>query len=215
MARSSRKDTELHRQQVIDGAATLLRERGVAGVNVGQLMAEAGLTHGGFYRHFASKDELVGLALEKALADQRDWVSGQRARADRLLPLARAPRRPRPRLHDGRARVEVARADEASRETFAEASTTTSRRSPASGGEREEALARYATMVGALVISRATAGDPISDAVLEAARRSAPAVISASDESARPRPRRRRPDDTERPQARGGRRSAARRPGPR
>ena len=35
MARSSRKDTEQHRQQVIDGAATLLRERGVAGVNVG------------------------------------------------------------------------------------------------------------------------------------------------------------------------------------
>src|SRR3954469_14080154 len=76
MARSSRKDTQKHRQQVIDGAATLLRERGVDGVNVGQLMAEAGLTHGGFYRHFASKEELVGLALEKALADQREWVSG-------------------------------------------------------------------------------------------------------------------------------------------
>lgn len=65
MARSSRKDTEKHRQQVIDGAATLLRERGVDGVNVGALMAEAGLTHGGFYRHFASKDELVLAFLEK------------------------------------------------------------------------------------------------------------------------------------------------------
>src|SRR3954447_22844545 len=80
MARSSRKDTEKHRQQVIDGAATLVRERGVDGVNVGQLMGEAGLTHGGFYRHFASKDELVALALEKALVDQREWVAGRSER---------------------------------------------------------------------------------------------------------------------------------------
>jgi TetR/AcrR family transcriptional repressor of nem operon len=67
--------------------------------------------------------------------------------------------------------AEVARADDASRETFAtrfETYLETFRE--LSGIEREEALARYATLVGALVIARATAGDPLSDEVLAAAR---------------------------------------------
>src|SRR5829696_4589166 len=110
MARSSRKDTELHRQQVIDGAATLLRERGVAGVNVGQLMAEAGLTHGGFYRHFESKDELVRLALEKARTEEE------------LIGFYLSPEHRDDPGHGctmGALGSEVARADDASRETFA------------------------------------------------------------------------------------------------
>jgi TetR/AcrR family transcriptional repressor of nem operon len=172
MARSSRKDTELHRQQVIDGAATLLRERGVAGVNVGQLMAEAGLTHGGFYRHFASKDELVGLALEKALADQREWVSGLSERELIEWYLSTEHRDdPAHGCTMGALGSEVGRGDAASRETLAAGfSEFLDTFAELEGREREEALARYATMVGALVISRATAGDPISEAVLAAAR---------------------------------------------
>ena len=172
MARSSRKDTELHRQQVIDGAATLLRERGVANVNVGQLMGEAGLTHGGFYRHFASKDELVGLALEKALADQREWVSGLSERE--LIEWYLSPEHRDDPAHGctmGALGSEVGRADETTRESFAEGfGEYLDTFAGLEGRERDEALARYATMVGALVISRATAGDPISEQVLEAAR---------------------------------------------
>jgi TetR/AcrR family transcriptional repressor of nem operon len=172
MARSSRKDTELHRQQVIDGAATLLREHGVAGVNVGRLMAEAGLTHGGFYRHFASKEELVGLALEKALADQRGWAAGQTERE--LIDFYLSPEHRDDPGHGctmGALGSEIARADASARETFAagfEDYLETFR--ALSGVEREEALARYATMVGALVIARATAGEKISEEVLAAAR---------------------------------------------
>jgi TetR/AcrR family transcriptional repressor of nem operon len=172
MARSSRKDTELHRQQVIDGAATLLRERGVAGVNVGQLMAEAGLTHGGFYRHFGSKDELVALALEKALADQRDWATGQTEQE--LIDFYLSPEHRDDPGHGctmGALGSEIARADESARAAFAEGFDGYLETFRAlSGVEREEALARYATMVGALVIARATAGEPISDEVLSAAR---------------------------------------------
>jgi TetR/AcrR family transcriptional regulator, transcriptional repressor for nem operon len=172
MARSSRKDTELHRQQVIDGAATLLRERGVAGVNVGQLMGEAGLTHGGFYRHFASKDELIGLALEKALADQREWVSGLSERE--LIEWYLSPDHRDDPAHGctmGALGSEIARADDATRESFAEGfGEYLNTFAGLEGRERDEALVRYATMVGALVISRATAGDPISEDVLAAAR---------------------------------------------
>jgi TetR/AcrR family transcriptional repressor of nem operon len=172
MARSSRKDTELHRQQVIDGAATLLRERGVAGVNVGQLMGEAGLTHGGFYRHFTSKDELVGLALEKALVDQREWVSGLSERE--LIEWYLSPDHRDDPAHGctmGALGSEVGRADDATRESFAEGfGEYLDAFAGLEGRDRDEALVRYATMVGALVISRATAGDPISEQVLEAAR---------------------------------------------
>jgi TetR/AcrR family transcriptional repressor of nem operon len=172
MARSSRKDTEKHRQQVIDGAATLLRERGVDGVNVGQLMAEAGLTHGGFYRHFASKEELVGLALEKALADQRAWLDGQSEREVIEYYLSPAHRDdPGHGCTMGALGAEVARAGDETRAAFADAANGFFDGFAALEGRgREEGLARYATMVGALVISRATAGEEISDEVLTAAR---------------------------------------------
>src|SRR3954454_7131415 len=173
MARSSRKDTEKHRQQVIDGASTLLRERGVDGVNVGRLMAEAGLTHGGFYRHFASKDELVGLALDKALADQREWATAQTEHE--LIEFYLSPEHRDDPGHGctmGALGSEIGRADESARETFASGFSDYLETFRAlSGVEREEALARYATMVGALVISRATTGDPVSEDVLEAARK--------------------------------------------
>jgi AcrR family transcriptional regulator len=43
---------------IIEAAARLFRERGFGGIGVADLMKEAGLTHGGFYGHFASKDDL-------------------------------------------------------------------------------------------------------------------------------------------------------------
>ena len=50
-------------------AAARFRELGVQGIGVADLMQEAGLTHGGFYRHFASRDALIGEAIERALRD--------------------------------------------------------------------------------------------------------------------------------------------------
>lgn len=47
------------RGQILDAAARQFRERGFGQASVGSVMKEAGLTHGGFYAHFASKDELV------------------------------------------------------------------------------------------------------------------------------------------------------------
>jgi TetR/AcrR family transcriptional repressor of nem operon len=58
-----------HREQIIAAAARRFRERGFDGVSVADIMKEVGLTHGGFYGHFSSKDELVALASLRAMTE--------------------------------------------------------------------------------------------------------------------------------------------------
>lgn len=58
-----------NRQGILDAAARLYRERGLSGVGVADITRDAGLTHGGLYRHFASKDALV----REACAQAFDW----------------------------------------------------------------------------------------------------------------------------------------------
>ncbi len=55
--------------KIIDEAARLFREKGIEATGVADVMGAAGLTHGGFYRHFGSKDELVTAAINKASDD--------------------------------------------------------------------------------------------------------------------------------------------------
>ena len=63
----SRVEAEQNRERIIDVAAKLFRERGFDGIGVADLMKSAGLTHGGFYRHFASKEDLMEQACTRAL----------------------------------------------------------------------------------------------------------------------------------------------------
>lgn len=63
------------RERIIRAAAAAFRERGIEGVRVEEVMADAGLTHGGFYAHFESKDELLGEALEHASAQALERFS--------------------------------------------------------------------------------------------------------------------------------------------
>ena len=65
----SRADKRQHHEQIVGVAATRFREDGIDRVGVAELMHEAGLTHGGFYRHFETRDELVAEAVERALHD--------------------------------------------------------------------------------------------------------------------------------------------------
>ena len=57
------------RQDLIRVAARKMRAKGPAGVSIAQLMASLGLTHGGFYAHFQSKDALIAAAIEAMFAD--------------------------------------------------------------------------------------------------------------------------------------------------
>lgn len=64
--RVSNEEKERSRRRILDSASRLMRERGVEGTSVADVMGDAGMTHGGFYKHFQSKDELVGAALHEA-----------------------------------------------------------------------------------------------------------------------------------------------------
>ena len=68
MGHSQEDKAESH-DRIVRVAAARFREAGVDGIGVADLMKDAGLTHGGFYRHFASRDELVAEAIERALHD--------------------------------------------------------------------------------------------------------------------------------------------------
>ncbi|HZR36538.1 MAG TPA: TetR/AcrR family transcriptional regulator, partial [Nevskia sp.] len=63
----TREQAELNRQRTVEAAARLFRERGFDGVGIAQLMEEVGLTHGGFYGQFSSKEDLMVEACAKAL----------------------------------------------------------------------------------------------------------------------------------------------------
>ena len=92
------------RDRIIAEAARLFRERGFAGIGVAELMRRVGLTHGGFYGHFASKEELMALACRRAVDDMLvDWRRAQAASpADPLGAIVRpylSNRAPRPAGH--------------------------------------------------------------------------------------------------------------------
>src|SRR5262249_16267176 len=67
----SREKAQENRELVIDKAARLLRERGFDGIGVVDIMKAAGLTHGGFYRNFTSKDDLAAQACERAASNTK------------------------------------------------------------------------------------------------------------------------------------------------
>jgi AcrR family transcriptional regulator len=71
---------EVSHQRIVDAAARALRRSGYAGTGVADIMKEAGLTHGGFYAHFESRDALLAEAVAKAGRDNAAWFE-QRAAA--------------------------------------------------------------------------------------------------------------------------------------
>jgi TetR/AcrR family transcriptional repressor of nem operon len=64
---------EISHQRIVDVAARALRRTGYAGTGVADIMKEAGLTHGGFYAHFESRDALLAEAISKAGRDNASW----------------------------------------------------------------------------------------------------------------------------------------------
>jgi TetR/AcrR family transcriptional repressor of nem operon len=178
MGRVSQAQAQQNRQQVVDAAARLFRERGVQGVSVAELMAAAGLTHGGFYKQFASKEALVteatGQAFDhlsarlSALGDDRD--EARRTLIDYYLsPEHRDD--PGDGCPTAGLATDMAREapDSPARRIYADGVEAFGRRMAAEPGDED--LAAVCTLVGALLLARATSGD-LSERILRAARES-------------------------------------------
>jgi TetR/AcrR family transcriptional repressor of nem operon len=73
--RKSRQEAAETRRRIVEVAAAEFRRNGIASTSLADVMAAAGLTHGGFYKHFASKEDLVAEACLQALHDNVDHVS--------------------------------------------------------------------------------------------------------------------------------------------
>lgn len=86
----SRETMAEHREAILVSAAKKFRECGFDGIGVSDLMKEVGLTHGGFYGHFANKEELIALASERAMNDSVErWEEVmKRAKGDPLVAFA-------------------------------------------------------------------------------------------------------------------------------
>ncbi len=80
----SREQMVENRRQILDVASRLFREKGFDAVSVSEVMKAAGFTHGGFYGHFSSKDDLVAQTITHALEGQKSGGAGLRKFVDIL-----------------------------------------------------------------------------------------------------------------------------------
>src|SRR5437867_3088338 len=83
MGHSRAEKTETH-EKIVALAAKRFREKGLAGIGIAELMNEAGLTVGGFYKHFGSRDELVAEAVGRALGRWRRKLEAAAAGGSRV-----------------------------------------------------------------------------------------------------------------------------------
>lgn len=179
--RISKAKAQENREQVVKAASELFRAHGFGGVAVSDVMRKAGLTHGGFYNHFDSKEALGAAALESAWAE----MAAERARAadlGQLLEryLSRAAREAPGRACPAAALAgDVTRQPPAVRSVFAEGleGMIQSVQAGLEGHEAERrgrAVALVAQMVGALMLSRAVPDDsPLANEILEASLKAA------------------------------------------
>lgn len=179
-----------NRERALAAAARLFREKGFGAVGVDEVMRAAGLTHGGFYNHFASREAIEAeacagvfarsLARIEAIAGIADAAERARAFADYrrryVSPLARdAPAASCPMVAFA---GDVSRRPAATRKAYAEglaryldAFARASGRDPADVCARGEAIREFSALVGALTLARSIAGEnpELSDAILRAA----------------------------------------------
>ena len=176
------------RQKILKAAAHLFREFGYDGVGVDAIMAEAGLTAGGFYAHFPSKRALFDEALATALAGSNaTQAAAKSAGADeagqlRLMIKNYLSRQHRDQVADGcplpALTPDAARGGETSRENYERQLLQYVKRLEAllpagAAARRDIALALMAQCVGGLMLARAVKDEQLSERILKACRQAA------------------------------------------
>ncbi|ALR21542.1 MULTISPECIES: TetR/AcrR family transcriptional regulator [Sphingobium] len=180
----SREQATRNREKVVDAASRLFRARGVDGVAIGEVMRECGLTHGGFYNQFASKDGLAVEACARSLmrsAERWRGIVAETSEGNALHAIAAdyLSGRNRDAPETGCALIalgpDAARKGgdlaDAFRHGF-EALAAILEEADQEGGQ-EAALARMSQWVGALSLARAVGDPALSDQLLSAARKAA------------------------------------------
>jgi TetR/AcrR family transcriptional repressor of nem operon len=177
--RMSQEEKEKSHARIVASASQLLRERGLEGASVGDIMKAAGLTHGGFYKHFESKEALVEAAMAAAFAGfverLEDGEPEQAFAAYRALYLSDAHKN-HPGLGCPAAALgtEIGRMPQGLKAAFGAGVrrivAAVARAMKGSAQAREAAAIRELSMlVGAVVIARAC-DDETAQAVLRACR---------------------------------------------
>jgi TetR/AcrR family transcriptional repressor of nem operon len=181
MGHSKVEKAESH-ERILTAAAEVFRERGIDGISLADLMQVAGLTHGGFYRHFGSRDDLVAEGVERALRDGSAVADSIAANprstigavVDAYLSLAH-----RDNIASGCAVTalanDVARSNDRTRSAYSlqvgryvELLTRLVESMPQKK-RRPAALAALATLVGAVSMARAVNDDELSREILKSA----------------------------------------------
>lgn len=195
MNRRQRQKVET-RQRLLDAAAARLRASGPGGTGVAEVMADAGLTHGGFYSHFDDKDALLDAAFQHAMSAAResffqglDGIEGpERLRwlAGRYLST-----RHRDGPQDGCALAslagDAARPDSPLGARFEDEFRRSLSRVTETEPIREEvadsAIAFFALCIGGLQAARAVDDPDFSERILRACRQLAPRLMATDNDS--------------------------------
>jgi TetR/AcrR family transcriptional repressor of nem operon len=186
--RYSREHKQETHARIVRKASVRLREKGAHGVGVADLMKEAGLTHGGFYAHFDSREALVieafAYAMDRSMEHWRKAIE-QISPDKRLAMIVDAYLTPVHRDDPGHGcavptlGAEIARESPKTRKAFAakleQMIDMMAEQIPDVSGKaaRKRAAATLATMMGTLVLSRVAGTSEFSDEILAAGRESA------------------------------------------
>ena len=178
----SREQAAQNRERIVEAAAQLFRERGFEGIGVADLMKEAGLTHGGFYGHFSSKDDLIAEASARALTRSLALLSNlpEQASIDPLSAIAGAYLTSKHRDNPGTGCLLAALGSDVPRQGPAVRRAVTDHMRSAvqlltklvpgksKAARRQKAISTYATLVGAMVLARAVDDRALSQEILDA-----------------------------------------------
>lgn len=183
--RVSREKSVESRERILEAAASLFREKGFDGIGLADIMKAAGLTHGGFYGHFGSKEDLEAEALSLALARSGTVWSQlvDSAAARPLAALASYYLTPDHRESVGEGCAFAALGADTARKGERVRSALTAGLEPflallsnvvpgrSKVQRRRKAIATLAEMVGAIILARAVDDPALSDEILAATSR--------------------------------------------
>jgi AcrR family transcriptional regulator len=187
------KDTS--HERIVKVAARKFRRQGIAATGMTGIMAEAGLTNGGFYSHFRSKNDLVREGLERALDEQPLRLAEAGAAPAELRELIRCYLSAEHRDHPDSGCASAALLAEIGRQPrsirkaytarlgdfFEQLARTLPQRSPGHPPQ-DTAIGIFAVLVGALQLARAVEDRSMSDAILAAGIRAAETLADAAGE---------------------------------